>query len=168
MPRDRYDDPETDGLFVQVNCRRDNDDGLGSPGHVQISTHDGQPFGRVVELIGTAGQLIGALLSAAKCAEQPSRDLEWLVGEWAWKVQTYNQELTGTYVTLTPETNKALIKTLHRFGNLAWPPVEQVTGALDGVTIPRAGEQSPPGSLPPPGATGWPTDRQVPPAPRES
>jgi hypothetical protein len=157
MPRDRFDDPDTSGLFVQVNCRRDNDDGRGTPGHLQISTHDERADARISELLADGATIMAALYSAVRSGEPMIPDLEWLHGEWSWKVRTFRTELTGTYVTLDGETGRKLIKALHRGENLARPPGEaRLPGALDGVRIPRAGESPAAGQLPAPGATGYP------------
>lgn len=154
MPRDRIDDPDTPGLYVQVNCRRANDaEGGGSPGHLQISTHDERADARVVELLGEASALLHSGGDDTTAEEGELR--RWLIAEWTWKLDNFRAELTGTYVTLTPDTSLQLVKLTHRGRNLAYPPGSpRVPGALDGVRIPRAGETSPQ-SLNPPGATGY-------------
>jgi hypothetical protein len=80
---------------------------------------------------------------------------------WWSKVNKFRAELTGTYVTLGPDTTRRLIKSLHRNRNKAYPPganrIPEVIDATPG--IPRAGESPPAGALPAPGATGYPLSR---------
>jgi hypothetical protein len=138
MPRNRYDDPDTPGLYVQVSCRRANDpnepaETASSPGHLQISTHDERADARAAELLGEARGLIAALVSTIKSGEAYSDELDKMRGDWMAKAVDFRAELTGTYVTLTRQTAKGVIRALHRGANLAWPPEELVTGALDDV-----------------------------------
>lgn len=155
MPRDRFDDPDTPGLYAQVNCRRDNDDGRGVPGHLQISTHDERSDARVLELLDRASDLLYA--GGDNTTAEEGELLRWLRARWTWEVANFRAELTGTYVTLHSETTRKLIKALHRGENLARPPgAARLPGALDGVRIPRAGETPAAGQLPAPGASGYP------------
>lgn len=157
MPRDRFDDPDTPGLYAQVNCRRDNDDGRGVPGHLQISTHDERADARVLELLDEAREVINMLASALSSGERDSQTMIDARHEWRVRVDNFRAELTGTYVTLHSETTRKLIKALHRGENLARPPgAARLPGALDGVRIPRAGETPVAGQLPAPGASGYP------------
>lgn len=165
MPRDQFDDPETDGRYVQVNWRRaarpedpdDPDADGGSPGHLQISTHDERADARVLELLREADQLVAVLTSAVLSGEQDSPQMAEARTAWRTKVDTFRAELTGTYVSLDRDTSAKVIKSLHRGRNLAWPPRIRVADALGGARIPRAGEivvGTP--ELPLPGATGYP------------
>lgn len=158
MPREKIPDHDTPGLYVQVNWSRlDEDEPATPPGHVQISTHDERTDARVFELLESARLII------TRGGDIPSEHVTWLVAEWQWRLDNFRAELTGSYVTLHPDTQRHLIRTLHRAGNQAWPE-PHVTGVLDGVRIPRAGEQVAPGELPPPGATGYPVARPLGPA----
>lgn len=163
MPRNRFDDPDTPGLYAQLNWRRhDEIPDSTAPGHIQISTHDEQADARVAELLDGAGRLVAMLVSAVRSGESMTRDDEWLVAEWKWKATTFRSELTGTYVTLNPDTQRGMIRTLHRAGNQVWPPRERTPGILDGVSIPRAAELAHEAvDLPAPGATGY----KLPPVP---
>lgn len=162
MPRDRIDDPDTPGLYVQVNCRRANDaEGGGSPGHLQISTHDERADLRALQLLEEADRLVAMLVSAVHSGEPDSQTMidareEWRAKWFPTVPGNVRSELTGTYVTLDPETSLRLVKLIHRGRNLAHPPGSpKVPGLLDGVRIPRAGEVRNE-ALDPPGATGYP------------
>jgi hypothetical protein len=168
MPRDRFDDPDTPGLFVQVNCRRAADpEGGGTPGHLQISTHDERADARVRELLDEAGQLINMLTSAVRSGEQDSQTMIDARSTWRTKVDTFRAELTGTYVTLVPDTVRPLIKQLHRGWNLAYPGgAERVPGVLDGIELPHVSDAVRQASEPQPGVVGA-TGYKLPPAPRQ-
>jgi hypothetical protein len=171
MPRDRIDDPDTPGLYVQVNCRPaesgpggELEAGGGDPGHLQISIHDERRDARVLELLADASRIMAALDETAELEEQQSRDLAWLRAEWSQKCDTFRAELTATYVTLRPDTSRTLIRLLHRGRNKAYPPganrIPEVIDATPG--IPRAGESPPAGTLPAPGASGYPLRNSAP------
>lgn len=161
MPRDRIDDPDTPGLYVQVNCRRHNDAEGGGPGHLQISTHDERADLRACQLLEEANRLIGEILPAVPSKSEWRQKLAEEVEAWRAKwlptvPGNARSELTGTYVTLGPDTSLQLVKLIHRGRNLAYPPGSpKVPGLLDGVRIPRAGEVRNE-ALDPPGATGYP------------
>jgi len=115
MPREKIEDPGTPGLFVQVNWRRhDEVSGFDAPGHVQISTHNERQDVEVARLLDEAGTLLSFLTSVIASGEQLSeRDHERLQA-WRDRRVQYAPELTGTYITLTPETIRKLVRLLHR------------------------------------------------------
>jgi hypothetical protein len=165
MPRERFDDPNTPGLYVQVNWRRaarpedpDDPDGEGgAPGRLQISTHDERADARVLELLAEASRVVAAHTSALRSGEQDSDTMAAMREQWWARVERFRAELTGTYVDLQPYTARGLIKSLHRGRNLAFPPrvTSLVSEALSDVHIPRAGETPADGTLPTPGSTGY-------------
>jgi hypothetical protein len=154
MPREKINDPDTEGLYVQVNWRAHNEiPDSTAPGHVQISTHDERQDARVIELLEAAGSLLAGYGEEMTGRERPG----W--SEWRAKffgdITEFRAELTGTYVTLTPETIGPLLRTIHKARRQVWPP-EAATGSTTELArqgppvIPREGE------LPAPGATGYP------------
>ena len=158
MPRERFDDLDTPGLYAQVNWRKPDDDGTGNPGYLQLSTHDERIEARARELLDEAKQLVAMHTSAVRSGESDSDEMLKARESWWGKLSSFQGELTATYVTLTPDTAGKMIKSLHKGRNQAWPPGQpKLPGALDGVEIPRAGEAPPRGTeLPAPGATGYP------------
>lgn len=170
MPRERFDDATTDGLYVQLNWRRavpadagpdDPDYEGGSPGHLQISTHDERADARVRELVNSAAELIGALTSAVLSGERMSDELEGMRRAWVDALTRYRPELTGSYTSLDRSTALSLVRNLHRSIRQVWPPTERVSTVMDGVplfastlgAIPANPPQEPPPD--PPGATGY-------------
>jgi hypothetical protein len=133
MPRDRFDDPDTPGLYVQVNTRRPDGDPQApdTEGHCQISTHDEQGATTAAGLLGWALGIISNV--DAPESGWPSQPPEWREAARAWldKVASHAPELTGTYITLTPDTARKLIKSLHRGINLAWPDPNAVSIRVD-------------------------------------
>jgi hypothetical protein len=149
MPRERIDDPDTEGLYVQVNWRAHDDDDTHDPGHVQISIHDERQDARVFELLDEAHDLIGMLTSVIRSGEADSETTQEARQKWRAKLDEFRAELTGTYVTLTPETIKPLLRTIHKAERQAWPR------AVDPGSAAELAITGPP-SLPVPGASGYP------------
>jgi hypothetical protein len=115
MPRERFDDPTTPGLYTQVSWVRPHETpNTGPDGYVQVSTVNESASSLVADLFERAADLVGSIP-----ADGP-RQSE--IETWLSDYHSHKPELTGWYASHTAETLTELTKTLHKAKRQAFGP----------------------------------------------
>jgi hypothetical protein len=118
MPRERFDDPTTEGRFTQVSWRRqpglDPDDQGSGPGYVQVSVHTpGNSAGEFADLDEAGIDRAIKTLHKAKRQAFGSQAVisSGMPGECSDVTPTANTASKGSLAALADEINHALRRT---------------------------------------------------------